>query len=85
MSVGAYNLITKDIEEPGDYVGIMPAQSHKNWAKSSVFIKKQGNKLENWQRRYKKYLPHREPFLFLDEVIEINEKRDTCKKICAGR
>ena len=42
VSVGAHTLITKDIQEPGDYVGIMPAQSHKNWAKSSVFIKKQG-------------------------------------------
>ena len=42
VSVGSHTLITKDIQEPGDYVGIMPAQSHKNWAKSSVFIKKQG-------------------------------------------
>lgn len=42
VSVGAHTLITKYIKEPGDYVGIMPAQSHKNWAKSSVFIKKQG-------------------------------------------
>jgi len=42
VSVGAHTLITKDIQEPVDYVGIMPAQSHKNWAKSSVFIKKQG-------------------------------------------
>ena len=42
VSVGAHTLITKDIQEPGDYVGIMPAQSHKDWAKSSVFIKKQG-------------------------------------------
>ena len=42
VSVGAHTLITKDIQEPGDDVGIMPAQSHKNWAKSSVFIKKQG-------------------------------------------
>ena len=42
VSVGAHTLITKDIQEPGDYVGIMPAQSHKNSSKSSVFIKKQG-------------------------------------------
>jgi UDP-3-O-[3-hydroxymyristoyl] glucosamine N-acyltransferase len=42
VSVGAHTLITKDIKESGDYVGIMPAQSHKDWAKSSVFIKKQG-------------------------------------------
>jgi UDP-3-O-[3-hydroxymyristoyl] glucosamine N-acyltransferase len=26
VSVGAHTLITKDINEPGDYVGIMPAQ-----------------------------------------------------------
>ena len=41
VSVVAHTLITKDIKEPGDYVGIIPAQSHKDWAKSSVFIKKQ--------------------------------------------
>ena len=42
VSVGAHTLITKNIEESGNYVGIMPAQSHKDWAKSSVFIKKLG-------------------------------------------
>ncbi len=47
VSVGAHTLITRDIKEPGDYVGIMPAQSHKDWAKSSVFIKKQGKKVED--------------------------------------
>ena len=35
-------LITKDIHEPGEYIGIMPAQDHKAWAKSSVYIKKKG-------------------------------------------
>jgi len=42
VSVGAHTLITKNIEESGEYIGIMPAQNHKDWAKSSVFIKKQG-------------------------------------------
>ena len=42
--VGAHTLITKSIKEPGEYVGIMPAQSHSEWAKSSVFIKKKGKK-----------------------------------------
>ena len=42
VSVGAHTLITKNIEESGNYVGIMPAQSDKDWAKSSVFIKKLG-------------------------------------------
>jgi len=42
VTVGAHTLITKNIEESGNYVGIMPAQSHKDWAKSSVFIKKLG-------------------------------------------
>ena len=42
VSVGAHTLITKNIEESGNYVGIMPAQSHKDWAQSSVFIKKLG-------------------------------------------
>jgi UDP-3-O-[3-hydroxymyristoyl] glucosamine N-acyltransferase len=40
VTVGAHTLITKNIEKPGNYVGIMPAQEHQDWAKSSVFIKK---------------------------------------------
>ena len=42
VTVGAHTLITKDIKEPGNYVGIMPTQDKKSWAKSSVFIKKRG-------------------------------------------
>ena len=42
VTVGAHTLITKDIKESGNYVGIMPTQEQKNWAKSSVFIKKRG-------------------------------------------
>ena len=42
VTVGAHTLITKDIKESGNYVGIMPSQEQKNWAKSSVFIKKRG-------------------------------------------
>ncbi len=37
--IGAHTLITKSIDKPGNYVGIMPAQEQKDWAKSSVFIK----------------------------------------------
>ena len=40
VTVGAHTLITKNITKPGNYVGIMPAQEHNDWAKSSVFIKK---------------------------------------------
>ena len=40
VSVGAHTLITKDILKPGEYIGIMPAQDKKDWAKSSIFIKK---------------------------------------------
>ena len=42
--IGAHTLITKSIKKPGNYVGIMPAQEHKDWAKSSVFIKKRISK-----------------------------------------
>ncbi len=42
--IGAHTLITKNINNPGDYVGIMPAQEKKDWAKSSVFIKKRNLK-----------------------------------------
>jgi UDP-3-O-[3-hydroxymyristoyl] glucosamine N-acyltransferase len=42
--IGAHTLITKNIDMPGDYVGIMPAQEKKDWAKSSVFIKKRNTK-----------------------------------------
>ena len=37
--IGAHTLITKSIDKAGNYVGIMPAQEQKDWAKSSVFIK----------------------------------------------
>jgi len=40
VSVGAHTLITKNISESGEYIGIMPAQNPKDWAKSSIFIKK---------------------------------------------
>jgi len=42
--IGAHTLITKSIKKSGNYVGIMPAQEHKDWAKSSVFIKKRISK-----------------------------------------
>ena len=42
VTVGAHTLITKDIKEPGNYIGTMPTQDKKSWAKSSVFIKKRG-------------------------------------------
>ncbi len=42
--IGAHTLITKSIKKPGNYVGIMPAQEHKDWAKSSVFIKRKKSK-----------------------------------------
>ena len=44
VKVGAHTLITKSISEPGEYIGIMPAQHHKDWAKSSIFIKNNGKK-----------------------------------------
>ena len=44
VSIGAHTLITKSINESGNYVGIMPAQEHKDWAKSSVFIKRRISK-----------------------------------------
>jgi UDP-3-O-[3-hydroxymyristoyl] glucosamine N-acyltransferase len=42
VTVGAHTLITKDIKKSGNYIGIMPAQEQKDWAKSSVYIKKRG-------------------------------------------
>jgi UDP-3-O-[3-hydroxymyristoyl] glucosamine N-acyltransferase len=44
VSIGAHTLITKSIDKPGNYVGIMPAQEQKDWAKSSVFIKQRKSK-----------------------------------------
>ena len=40
VTVGAHTLITKNISEPGNYIGIMPAQDHKDWAKTATLIKK---------------------------------------------
>tara|TARA_B110000027_G_C16092925_1_gene289336 strand:- start:717 stop:1652 length:936 start_codon:yes stop_codon:yes gene_type:complete len=38
--IGAHTLITKTVKDPGNYIGIMPAQKQQDWAKSSIFIKK---------------------------------------------
>ena len=40
VTVGANTLITKNISKPGNYIGIMPAQDHKDWAKTATLIKK---------------------------------------------
>ena len=42
--IGAHTLITKSISKPGNYVGIMPAQEHTDWARSSVAIRKLSKK-----------------------------------------
>ena len=42
VTVGAHTLITKSIAEPGNYIGIMPAQNSHDWAKTSILIKKLG-------------------------------------------
>ena len=42
VTVGAHTLITKSIKQPGNYIGIMPAQDLGDWAKSSIFIKNLG-------------------------------------------
>jgi len=42
VTVGAHTLITKNITKSGNYIGIMPAQENKDWARSSIFIKKRG-------------------------------------------
>ncbi len=42
VTVGAHTLITKSIKSSGNYVGIMPVQSHIDWSKSAVFIKRRG-------------------------------------------
>ena len=42
--IGAHTLITKSIDKPVNYGGIMPAEEQKDWAKSSVFIKQRKSK-----------------------------------------
>ena len=40
VTVGAHTLITKNISKPGNYIGIMQAQDHKDWAKTATLNKK---------------------------------------------
>ena len=40
--IGGGTNVTGHVKTPGLYVGIMPIQPHKNWAKASVAIKKLG-------------------------------------------
>ena len=42
--VGGGTMITNSIETPGFYIGVMPAQTHKNWARSALAIKDSGLK-----------------------------------------
>tara|TARA_B110000014_G_C20048829_1_gene545502 strand:+ start:315 stop:1247 length:933 start_codon:yes stop_codon:yes gene_type:complete len=44
VMIGAHTLITKNIDKPGNYIGIMPAQNQRDWAKSSIFIKRRKSK-----------------------------------------
>ena len=34
--------LLQNIKKSGNYIGIMPAQNQKDWAKSSIFIKNRG-------------------------------------------
>lgn len=42
--VGGGTMITNSIKDSGFYIGIMPAQTHKNWARSALAIKDTGIK-----------------------------------------
>ena len=81
VTVGAHTLITKSIKSSGNYVGIMPVQSHIDWSKSAVFIKKRQMNVFS-KDDIEKYLPHRDPFLFIDEVISIEEGNKIHAAMC---
>ena len=52
----------------------MPAQEYKDWTKSSIFIKKEGQIMTDLSiDTILKHLPHRYPFLFIDKVVSIEK------------
>ena len=53
----------------------MPIQKHKDSLKFIAKIKKMMDNLE-----VRKRLPHREPFLFIDEVLEVNDEFIVAKR-----
>ena len=46
VTVGAHTLITKDIKEPGNYVGIMPAQNRRIGQNLLFILKKEANNVK---------------------------------------
>lgn len=44
--IGGATNVMSDIQTPGFYIGVMPAQSQKDWARSAVSIRRQGQKLQ---------------------------------------
>lgn len=44
VAIGGGTSITSTINKSGFYIGVMPAQLEKNWARSAIAVKKLGNK-----------------------------------------
>ena len=45
--VGGGTSIMSSIKEPGMYIGVMPAQTQKDWARSAIAIRKSGKKAKS--------------------------------------
>ena len=44
--IGGATNVMSDIQTPGFYIGVMPTQSRKDWARSAVAIRRQGRSLK---------------------------------------
>ena len=45
-AIGGGTLIASSIKKPGFYIGVVPAQLEKSWARSALAFKKMGKKRE---------------------------------------
>lgn len=77
VTVLANTLVTKSINKPGVYSGIMPMMEHNESLKFVAKLKRKVNR-----EQIKSVLPHREPFLFLDEIVSVNSEEVVAKKMC---
>ena len=76
VTVLAHTFVTKSITKAGVYSGIMPMQEHSDSLKFIAKLKKDKMNIE----QIKQVLPHRDPFLFLDRVIEISSEEIIAEK-----
>ena len=81
VTVGAHTLITKNIKNLETILVLCQLKSIMIGLNHQFSLKNLANKMQISKDDIKKYLPHREPFLFIDEVVNIDKNNEIhCKE-----